>query len=221
MTVQSTYAGVCDVRDNPVILIVDDDKSMRDSLGILLRSVNFGVRVFASAHHLLAERDVCGSCLITDLRMPDLDGIELQKELLRRNVEMPVIVMTGHGDVAHAVRAMKAGAIDFIEKPLDENMLLTSVRRALEIGNHRQSRSAEARNAKDLVASLTPREKSVLEQLVKGNSNKVAAHELGISARTIEIHRANIMGKTNARSLSDLVRIAVTAERVARDTGKY
>jgi two-component system response regulator FixJ len=140
-----------------------------------------------------------------------MDGLELHEELIRRGIDLAVIIMTGHGDVPLAVRTMKAGALDFIEKPFDDEVMLRSVRRALEISRQSRDRRAEAKAAQELLALLTPRELNVLEQLVAGRSNKLAAYELGISPRTVEIHRARIMGKMNARNLSDLVRIALAA----------
>jgi two-component system response regulator FixJ len=195
-----------------LIYIVDDDPDVRDSLRILLESVEYAVKDFGSAKAFLGETALTGVCLIADIRMPEMDGLELQEELVRRKVGIPVIVITGHGDVPLAVRAMKAGAIDFIEKPFDDEALLASIRRAIEIGLQQRTREAEAAAAEKLLALLTPRERNVLDQLVIGRSNKVAAFELGISPRTVEIHRAHIMDKMNARSLSDLVRISLAAQ---------
>jgi two-component system response regulator FixJ len=144
--------------------------------------------------------------------MPDMSGLELQEEIIRREMDLPVIIITGHGDVPLAVQAMKAGAVDFIEKPFDDDRIVTSVGHALEIGNRARNRSAESKMAKSLLSLLTPRERGVLDKLIKGRSNKVAAHELGISPRTIEIHRAHIMDKMKAMNLSDLVRIALAAQ---------
>ena len=186
--------------------MVDDDADVRDSLRVLLEASGFTVRVFTSAIHFLADSGPKSGCLIADIRMPDMSGLELQEEIVRRQIQLPVIVMTGHGDVPLAVRAMKAGAVDFLEKPFDDNLMLASVRRGLEAGSRAASRAAEVEAAKNLLAALTPREHSVLDKLVKGRSNKIAAYELGISPRTVEIHRAHIMDKMNASSLSDLVR---------------
>ena len=202
--------------DKPLIFVVDDDANVRDALCTFLQTYEFSVKGYASAHHFLSEQDPRGDCIIIDVRLPELSGLELQEELCRRDINLPVVVVTGHGDVPLAVRAMKAGAIDILEKPFNNDVLLASIRRALEIGLRRQHFSTEERHARNVLASLTPREKSVLEQLLKGNSNKVAAHELGISARTVEIHRANIMDKARARSLSDLVKIALAAQRLDR-----
>src|SRR5690606_18283282 len=152
-----------------------------------------------------------GACLVADIRMPDMDGLALQEELGRRKIGLPVIIVTGHGDVPLAVRAMKAGAIDFIEKPYDDEQLLASVDRARAMSDSQRAEAASAQLAGERIAVLTPREREVLVHLVAGQPNKVIAHELGISPRTVEIHRAHLMEKMQARSLSDLVRIAMTA----------
>jgi two-component system response regulator FixJ len=195
------------------VFIVDDDADIRDSLQLLLEVAGFKVRNFTSAKQFLTDDSSKHGCLIADIRMPDMSGLELQEEVARRHLDLPVIIMTGHGDVPLAVRAMKAGAVDFLEKPFDEEKMLASVRRALEIGSRARSRVAEATAAKNLLASLTPRERGVLDKLVQGRSNKVVAYELGISPRTVEIHRAHIMGKMEASSLSDLVRVVLAAEQ--------
>jgi len=194
------------------VFVVDDDVDIRDSMRMLLEVAGFKVRSFTSAKHFLADDHPKHGCLIADIRMPDMSGLELQEEVTRRHIDLPVIIITGHGDVPLAVQAMKAGAIDFLEKPFSEDMILTSVRRALEIGSRARGRAAETRAAKDLLSALTPRERGVLDRLVQGRSNKVVAHELGISPRTVEIHRAHIMSKMEASSLSDLVRLVLTAE---------
>ena len=201
--------------DEQFIFVVDDDADVRDSLCVLLEASGFKVRVFTSAVHFLADPAPKNGCLIADIRMPDMSGLELQEEIIRRHMQLPVIVMTGHGDVPLAVRAMKAGAIDFLEKPFDDALMLASVRRGLEAGSRASNRAEEVKAAEELLASLTPRELSVLDKLVKGRSNKVAAYELGISPRTVEIHRARVMDKMNAASLSDLVRMVLA---VGRDT---
>jgi two-component system response regulator FixJ len=195
------------------VFVVDDDADVRDSIRVLLESAGLKVRIFSSARMFLAEAGDAHGSLVADIRMPDMSGLELQEELNRREIRLPVIIITGHGDVPLAVRAMKAGAIDFIEKPFDDEQMLASVRRALEEGRKSRSRSAESQAARDLLGQLTPREKAVLDKLVTARSNKVAAYELGISPRTVEIHRAHIMDKTRAANLSDLVRLVLTAER--------
>lgn len=193
------------------IFIVDDDAGVRRSLRALLESAHFVARDYPSAKAFLADNIKAGGCLIVDIRMPEMNGLELQEEVIKRAIALPVIIITGHGDVQLAVRAMRAGAIDFIEKPFDDEALFVSIRRALETGRLERNRTAEAQAALELISLLTPRERQVLEQLIAGRSNKLAAYELAISPRTIEIHRAHIMDKLNARSLSDLVRTALAA----------
>lgn len=197
---------------NAPILIVDDDSDVRDSLRALLESSGYAVRDYASAAKVLSDSKIAeGACLIADIRMPDMDGLQLQEELVRRQVGIPVIVVTGHGDVALAVRAMKAGAIDFIEKPFDGDALLESVKQAISLSRQNRSQIAQVQTAESHIAQLTTREKQVLEHLVAGRSNKIIAYELDISPRTVEIHRAHLMEKMKARSLSDVIRMALAA----------
>ena len=194
------------------VYIVDDDAAVRDSLRMLLESAGYAVQGFDTARSFLSDADLDRGCLVVDIRMPGMSGLELQEELGRRGVALPVIVITGHGDVPLAVRAMTAGAVDFIEKPFDDQRMLDSISRAFQIGSQKRSRAGEAQAARDLLALLTPRESDVLVQLVRGQPNKIVAHELGISPRTVEIHRASIMDKLKARNLSDIVRTALAAE---------
>jgi two-component system response regulator FixJ len=194
------------------VLIVDDDADVRDSLRALLESAGYAVREFDNAKKVLADPTISqGSCLIADIRMPDMDGLQLQEELNRRQIGLPVIVVTGHGDVPLAVRAMKAGAVDFLEKPFDGEIMLDTVQRALTRSKQTRGQTALAELAASRVALLTPREKDVLEHLVAGNSNKVIAYELAISPRTVEIHRGHLMEKMQARSLSNLIQMALAA----------
>lgn len=194
------------------IIIVDDDAGVRDSLRALLESADYAVRDYAWAKAVLDSADVPNAgCLIADIRMPDMDGLTLQEELVKRKIRLPVIVVTGHGDVPLAVRAMKAGAVDFIEKPFDDEAILDSVGRALALRREERQHDALAREAKTRIAALTPREREVLEHLVAGRPNKVIAYELDISPRTVEIHRAHLMEKMQVRSLSELVRLALAA----------
>jgi two-component system, LuxR family, response regulator FixJ len=194
------------------ILIVDDDADVRDSLRALLESAGFAVRDFASARLVLEDAALTqGACLIADIRMPDMDGLTLQQELGNRRVGLPVIIVTGHGDVPLAVRAMKAGAVDFIEKPFDDELLLQSIQRALAMGHENRTQASFAQHATARAALLTERERQVLDRLVAGQPNKVIAYELDISPRTVEIHRAHVMEKLQARSLSDVVRLALAA----------
>jgi two-component system response regulator FixJ len=193
------------------VFIVDDDAAIRDSLRMMLEAAGHTVRDFASAQSFLSDPDLRGGCLIVDIRMPGMGGLELQEELVRRKVNIPVIVITGHGDVPLAVRAMRAGAIDFVEKPFDEERMLQGVADAVAAGQRAEGRATEAKEARELLSQLTPREREILDQLVKGHANKVVAHQLGISPRTVEIHRASIMEKLHARNLSNVVRTALAA----------
>lgn len=194
------------------ILVVDDDADVRDSLRALLESSGFAVRDHDSAAAVLVDPGIgTALCLIADIRMPGMDGLQLQEELNRRNIPLPVIVVTGHGDVALAVRAMKAGAIDFLEKPFDEELLMAAVSRAKTAAEQSRSEAQAGEEAARLIGELTPRERDVLKHLVAGRPNKVIAYELSISPRTVEIHRAHVMDKMQARSLSDLIRSALAA----------
>jgi two-component system response regulator FixJ len=189
---------------------VDDDADVRDSLRALLESEGYVVRDFESAKRLLSDAALgTAGCLVTDIRMAEMDGLTLQEELAGRKIGLPVIIITGHGDVPLAVRAMKAGAVDFIEKPFDDELILASVKRALAMSGQSRSQASLAQSAEQHIAQLTARERQVLEQLVAGRSNKVIAFELDISPRTVEIHRAHLMEKMQAKSVSDLVRMAL------------
>jgi len=194
------------------VFVVDDDADIRDSMRMLLEVAGFKVRSYTSAKHFLVDDHPKHGCLIADIRMPDMSGLELQEEVVRRHIDLPIIIITGHGDVPLAVQAMKAGAVDFLEKPFNDDLMLASIRGPLEIGSRARSRAAESRAAQDLLSALTPRERGVLDKLVQGRSNKLVAHELGISPRTVEIHRAHIMSKMEASSLSDLVRLVLAAD---------
>ena len=194
------------------ILIVDDDMAVRESLRMLLEAARFAVKEFDSARALLDSPFLQESgCVVADIRMPDMDGLELQEQLIQRQIGLPVIIVTGHGDVGLAVRAMKAGAVDFIEKPYDEQLMLDSVGRALSCSKERRGQASLARTAEGRISQLTLRERQVLEHLVAGRANKVIAYELDISPRTVEIHRAHLMEKMQARSLSDLIQLALAA----------
>jgi two-component system response regulator FixJ len=197
-----------------VIYVVDDDESMRRALSFLLRAEKYAVESFASARDILAkERAVGSACLVSDIRMPDMDGLELQKAVAQRYPALPVIIMTGHGDVPLAVRAMGAGAIDFLEKPFENEHLLSSIARALEQGRSRGIEEESRRRAVEAVSRLTLRERDVLDLLVAGDLSKVIAHKLGISHRTVEVHRVHIMEKMQARTVADLVRMALASRR--------
>ena len=196
-----------------LIFVVDDDPAVCASLRALLESARFKVRDYGSAETFLSEQPSPGACLIADISMPGMDGLTLQEKVVERGLELPIIMITGHGDISLAVRAMKAGAVDFIEKPFSEEAIIRSISRAIAGGRTARDINHETTAAQHILAHLTPRERMVLEQIVAGRSNKVAAYELGISPRTIEIHRAHIMNKMKAHSLADLVRVALAADR--------
>jgi two-component system response regulator FixJ len=195
-----------------VIFVVDDDDDVRESMRALLEASGFAAETFNSAGHFLgSDWEGRSGCLIADVRMPDMDGLELQEELVRRKAALPVIIMTGHGDVPLAVRAMKAGAIDFLEKPVDDGLLVQSVKRALDAAQTSASASAEAQEAQSRIGELTDRERQVMDLMAAGRPNKIIAYELDISPRTVEIHRARVMEKMRAKSLAELVRMVVAA----------
>jgi two-component system response regulator FixJ len=197
----------------PVVHIIDDDEGLRESLAFLLRSANLEVRSFESAKAFLDVLPHAAlGCVITDVRMPDMSGIELLRRLKELKLGVPVIVITGHGDIALAVEAMKIGATDFFEKPFDDDLLLSSVRAALRQQEDHTKRGAERAEIEQRISSLSPREKDVLFGLIEGRANKQIAFDLGISPRTVEIYRANLMNKMQANSLSDLVRMALISE---------
>jgi two-component system response regulator FixJ len=199
------------MQDNRIVHIVDDDEAVRQSLAFLLGSAGLAVRLYDSATAFLAGLSgVKGGCLITDLRMPGMTGLELLHALRAKACGLPAIVITGHGDVALAVEAMKAGAIDFIEKPFDEEEILNAVHVALERGGEGDGGDGSAIAAR--LASLSERERQVLEGLIAGQPNKTIAYDLGISPRTVEVYRANLMTKMGARSLSELIRMAILAK---------
>ena len=195
-----------------VVHLIDDDDAVRKSLAFLLATSGFAVRAYASAVVFLdALNSLQPGCIITDVRMPGMDGLALQRRLKELKINLPMIIITGHGDVPLAVEAMKAGAIDFIEKPFDDELLLAALRIALDQFGKTGLRENEAALVKTRLQSLSPREREVLDGLVAGHPNKTIAYDLGLSPRTVEVHRANVMIKMNAGSLSELVRMALTA----------
>jgi len=192
-----------------LVYIVDDDRGVRDSLGLLLSSVGIGNQTFESAAAFLDAFDPnCIACLVADIRMPGMSGLELQKELNARKVSIPIIFITGHGDVPMAVNAMKEGAMDFLTKPFRDQDLLDRVRAALGGAQAEFDSQQQLLDVRERYASLTPRETEVMELVVKGSANKVIAMDLGVSQRTVELHRARVMQKMSVRSLAELVRLA-------------
>lgn len=200
-----------------VVHIVDDDEAMRSSIAFLLKSSGMHSVTYESAIALLARVDELEpGCVLTDVRMPEMSGLDLVRELRRRGVAHPIVMITGHADVALAVEAMKAGVVDFIEKPFAEDVLLRAVRGALERVVDQVERARESEEVRLRVAQLTRREREVFEAVSQGHSNKEAARQLGISPRTVEIYRANVMAKMQAETLSDLVRMAMQNDLPAR-----
>lgn len=197
--------------------IVDDEPDVRDALAMLMRSVGLAVTTYPSAQDFLQRYRASGpGCLVLDVRMPGMSGLELQEKLARERIALPIIIITGHGDIAMAVRAMKAGALDFIEKPFDDQALLDRIHEAIERAARTQDIEAERARIAARYAELTRREKEVMALVVTGRLNKLIAAELGLSTRTVEIHRAHIMEKMEAKSLSHLVRMAFALEPQAR-----
>ena len=198
--------------DSPVVHVVDDDDAARDSLAFLLRAAEFDVRTYETAPAFLAGFDrIQPGCVITDVRMPEVSGIQLLQRLRERGSDMPVIVITGHADIPLAVEAMKSGAADFFEKPYDDEALISAVRAALDRRQGHEKHGAARTEYQQRLATLSNRERQVLEGVVAGKPNKIIAFEHSISPRTVEIYRANVMTKMQASSLSELVRMAMIA----------
>ncbi len=194
------------------IAIVDDDDAVRDSLDVLIRADGRDTLLFANATDFLAANRSNVACILLDVRLPDGDGIQILQHLMEGGECAPIIIITGHGDVPMAVRAMQIGAVDFVEKPFDPDLLLESVERAVaHVHERAETKPSSVTTAKQKIARLTRRESEVLGKLVLGRQNKMIAQELGLSPRTVEVHRARVMEKTGAGSLSELVRLAIAA----------
>ena len=193
--------------------LIDDDASVRRSVGFMLKTSGHRVETYESGAELLKNRtQLKQGCILLDIRMPGMDGLEVQQALKDRGVGLPVIIMTGHGDVALAVRAMKAGALDFIEKPFAKGALLASLEEGFRRLSRKEATQDRRMDAEVRLQALTPRERDVLDGLAQGLPNKTIAYDLGISPRTVEIHRANLMTKLGVRSLSEALRIAFAAQ---------
>lgn len=200
------------MQHDQTIYIIDDDDAVRQSLQFMLKAAGITARTFESATAFMEVLpQITSGCIVTDVRMPEVTGIDLLRHVMKTNPDLPVIVITGHGDISLAVEAMKIGAIDFLEKPFDGEQLLTAVRSALSREADTGKRKADLTAIQDKLAALSNRERQVLEGLVAGSANKNIAFDLGISPRTVEIYRANLMTKMAANSLSDLVRMAMMA----------
>lgn len=196
----------------PLVHLIDDDEAVRGSLVFLLEMADLPARAYASAQEFLEIADaVTSGCVVTDVRMPGMSGLELIRRLKARGVALPVIVITGHADVPLAVEAMRAGVLDFLEKPFKDEALITSIRAALNAQVKAAQQNTERDRFEQMLATLSGREREVLHGVIAGKLNKVIAFELGISPRTVEVYRANVMSKTGAHGLSELVRIALLA----------
>src|SRR5262245_24378801 len=202
------------MKDSPqTVIVVDDDDAVRNSLRLLLKSAGINAEAAGSAQEYLSRYDATqGGCLLLDVRMPGMSGLELQQQLNLRGATIPVIFITGHGDVPMAVEAMQHGAFDFLQKPFRDQDLIDRIQRALERDARNRSALAQHKKIRERIASLTPREREVLALMTRGKPNKVMAAELGVSQRTVEIHRARVMEKSGADSLAHLVRMVMDME---------
>ncbi|QUD87527.1 response regulator FixJ [Phenylobacterium montanum] len=199
--------------NEPVVHVIDDDEAVRDSLAFLLDAAGMKSRTYESADAFVARLDQAEpGCVVTDVRMPGMSGVDLVRHLTAAGSSLPVVVITGHGDVSLAVEAMKGGAIDFIEKPFDDDTILSALKGALSGSQDRQVRADEKAVIAQRLAQLSTRERQVLNGVVLGKPNKIVAFELGISPRTVEVYRANLMTKMQAQSLSELVRMALLVD---------
>ncbi len=201
----------------PIVYLVDDDDAVRDSLGMLFKSIGLKHEAYGSALDFLQRYDRSRhSCLVADIRMPGLSGLELQQRLNEQGAEIPIIFITGHGDVPMAVTAMKSGAVDFVQKPFRDQDLIDRINKALELDRKRRKGRAEEDEIRGRIALLTPREKEVMQRVVQGHANKVIALDLGVSQRTVELHRARVMKKLKMRSVAEVVHAVDRIGGVAR-----
>lgn len=201
-----------------IVQLIDDDPGVRDSIAFLLKTVGIPCRTYASAREFIDEfsaSTVC--CLVLDIRMPGMSGLELQEEMQRRSWNAPIIFITGHGEIAMAVRAMRNGAFDFIQKPFKDQELLDSVNAAFVIARSQHKQQRDIKDIRQAFESLSPREREVMELVTSGKANKVIAFDLGVSQRTVEIHRARVMHKMGAHNLAELVRTQIRLEQVAQE----
>ena len=200
--------------DELTVFIVDDDEPVRDAIGMLLDTVDIPYRGYGDAQAFLEDFDSAQTgCLVLDIRMPGMSGLELQERLIEMKASIPIVFITGHGDIPMAVEAMRRGAVDFIRKPFRDQELLDRIHEALSVDDEQRSREADIDAVRAKVAKLTPRETEVFERVTAGQANKVIAIELGISERTVEIHRSQVMQKTGVRTLADLVRLKLKLDQ--------
>jgi FixJ family two-component response regulator len=206
----------------PTVFLVDDDPGVLKALTVLLAAAGFDIRSFASAQEFLSQHDAAvPGCAVLDVAMPDLDGLQLQASLLEKSIERPVIFITGFGDVPTSVRAMKAGAVDFLTKPVSDDQLLEAVARATERDAEARKRDQELQSINALLAKLTPREREVLTHVIAGQLNKQIAHDLGLVLNTVKVHRGRVMEKMGVKSVAELVRLADRVGVRAKDTSRH
>jgi len=208
------------MNNQPTVFVVDDDQAMRNSLKWLIESVSMQVETYDSADAFIKNYYPGRSgCLLLDVRMPGMSGLELQEYLVKQRISIPVVVITGHGDVPMAIRAMKSGAVDFIEKPFNDELLLESIRHALMMDEQQRDKQAQRAEIATRLARLTPREHEVMAMVTSGKANKEIAATLGVSSKTVEAHRARVMEKMQAPSLAELVRMALLANISLKEEG--
>lgn len=202
-----------ETRDEEIVHVVDDDVDVRDSIRMLLWSADFRVETSSTPQELLAKVDSGNrGCLVLDVRLPGMNGLELQKTLQERGIDMPIVFITGHGDIPLAVEAVNAGALDFLEKPFEDEVLIERIRNGLELNRQREDARSRRASVESRLETLTPREREVMEGILQGKLNKVIAHELDVSVRTVEVHRARVLEKMEARNSSDMVRLVLSTE---------